>query len=122
MNPAYESYGGRGIKVCKEWRYSPEAFCEWGEEHKTCPGLTLDRIDNDGDYSPENCRWADQKQQANNRRSTRTICFNGVEHSLIEWSRIFGLRHSTIQQRLNRGWDVEMALTTPGGPWWKRRK
>lgn len=106
----YHNYGGRGIKVCEEWKeYLP--FSQWAKANGYSDNLTLDRIDNNGNYCPENCRWVTYKEQANNTRVNRVICFNDQSHTLTEWSVITGIKKTTIHQRLKRGWSVEKALT-----------
>lgn len=114
LNPAHEafpSYGGRGITVCATWRESFEAFFR---DMGPCPdGLSIDRIDNNGQYSPENCRWATKKDQANNRRSNRIISFNGRSLTLTEWADVTGLPYDTLKQRFTKlGWSPDRALTT----------
>lgn len=106
----FNNYGGRGIKVCERWRCF-ELFKEDMGEPPT--GTTLDRINNDLGYEPENCRWATPKEQAQNRRSSRMIEHEGKRLPIIEWSRITGLDHRTIGYRLKCGWSVEDALTRP---------
>jgi hypothetical protein len=115
-NPArstYARYGGRGIVVCDRWRTSFRNFlADMGL--RPSPTSTLDRIDNDGAYSPENCRWADRRTQARNRSSNRLLEFQGVTRTLAEWSEITGLGRCTIAERIDAsGWDVAAALTTP---------
>ena len=114
-NPAdksYKRYGGRGIKVCDEWKNDIMAFINWGLENGYKEGLSIDRIDNDGDYSPGNCRWADAMQQSNNRRTNRYVTYNGETHTYAEWSRITGIKQLTIRHRIeNSGWSIEDALT-----------
>jgi hypothetical protein len=107
----YHLYGGRGIRVCDRWRKSFENFlADMGPRPE---GMTLDRIDNEGDYSPENCRWATLIEQANNKRNTPYLEWNGVRKSLKEWSRITGIHPETIRHRLLHGWTDEKALSTP---------
>jgi hypothetical protein len=98
----YPQYGGRGIKVCDEW-HSVDAFGEWAEKNGYKVGLTLDRIDTDGDYCPENCRWATRKQQANNRRNTIYVTIDGVTKTLSEWADFSGITFSTIANRYHDG-------------------
>jgi len=104
----YPDYGGRGITVCDRWLESFENFlADMGE----CPdGLTIERLDNDLGYSPDNCIWADMVAQANNRRSSRIIKFDGKSLTIAEWSRETGIKHGTISWRLAQGWSVHDAL------------
>lgn len=104
----YPSYGGRGIRVCRRWEESFSAFLEdMGE----CPlGYTLDRIDGTRGYAPDNCRWQTPKQQAANRCTARTLTFQGVTHSLKEWSEVVGLKYTTLHERIRRGLPVEKIL------------
>lgn len=106
----YEHYGRRNIKVCKEW-LDYVAFRDWAMANGYEDNLSIDRINNDGSYCPENCRWATAKQQANNTRKTRLLTFNGDTHSVSEWARILGIKQSTLSMRINKyGWSVEKAL------------
>lgn len=104
-DPNYKSYGGRGVTVCDRWGKSFECFLEdMGARKK---GMTLDRINNDGNYEPKNCRWADKKTQGNNRRSNHCLTINGQKLTITEWSRQLSLSRSTIQHRLRAGWKNE---------------
>lgn len=105
----YKFYGGRGIKVCEEW-HDILQFERWVELSGYIKGLTIDRIDSNKDYNPENCRWATPKQQANNRRNTRYLTADGQTHTITEWAEITGVNRSTINNRLCRGWSDERAL------------
>lgn len=112
----YGRYGGRGIFVCEEWRHSPKKFYEWSDSVGGRPeGTTLDRVDNDGPYSPENCRWATSTQQSRNKRSNRLITCNGETKCLSDWCLEYGLNTETLRGRLEKGWTIEAALKTPVG-------
>lgn len=108
----YHHYGGRGIKVCKEWD-DYAAFHDWAINNGYAEHLTLERIDNDGDYCPENCRWATRKEQARNTRQNRYITFNDKTKTIAEWAEYLGISSTSLRQRLHRGWPIERALTVP---------
>lgn len=109
-HPKYPSYGGRGIRVCDRW-ICRRLFLE--DMGNSPSGKTLNRIDNDGDYSPDNCEWATYSEQAQNRRDNNNITYNGETKCLTEWERTTGIYRKTIAKRLENGWTVEQALTTP---------
>lgn len=108
----YKNYGARGIKVCDRWLTSFENFvADMGYKPD---GLTLDRIDNDASYSPENCRWATKKEQRRNQRTCHFLEFEGRRLLLREWAEEKGINELTLSYRLLRlGWSVEKALSTP---------
>lgn len=114
-NHAYRYYGGRGITVCSEWEEF-ESFMEWAMENGYQENLTIDRINVDGNYEPDNCRWATLEIQANNKRTSKYIEFQGEKHTVSEWSRITGFSKELIAQRLKRGWTEEETLTIPPIP------
>lgn len=105
----YYLYGGRGIKVCEEW-HDITKFEEWVEKSGYRKGLSIDRINPNGDYTPENCRWVTPKEQANNRRNTRYLTVNGETRTITEWAEKTGINRSTINNRVWRGWSDEKAL------------
>lgn len=110
----YKRYGGRGIVVCEEWLNSPKNFIEWAEENGGLNReLTIDRIDPNGPYSPDNCRFITIKEQNKNKRGTIMLSFNGETKPLIDFSEEFGMNPRVVRARLKHGWTVEEALTTP---------
>ena len=114
---AYKNYGARGISVCKEWK-NFSTFREWalstGYDETAAHGVcTLDRVDVNGDYCPENCRWVTMKAQCRNKRGNRIVEFNGVKKTVAEWSEITGIEYNTLLRRINAGWDVGRALVPP---------
>lgn len=110
---SYAKYGKKGIYVCDEWKESYENFKKWALSHGYKDSLSIDRIDTQGPYSPENCRWATEKQQQNNRSNNRILTFMGEKKTLAQWVEITGFTKSTIEHRLNRGMSVADALQTP---------
>ena len=111
-HPYFSDYGGRGIKVCDEWKaFVP--FRNWAMESGYAENLTIDRKDHNGDYTPQNCRWATMKEQQNNKRSNHIVTLNGVSHTITQWAAILGIKKTTIKERLRCGWTEEQALTTP---------
>lgn len=108
---SYHRYGGRGITVCDRWRESVENFLsDMGHPPQ---GLSLDRIDNNGPYSPENCRWATYTEQNQNRRDNRWVEIDGERHVMTEWARIKGIGVGILWWRLNKGWTPKDAIMTP---------
>lgn len=105
-NPAYKDYGGRGIKVCDRWKDSFENFlADMGE--RPTKEHSIDRIDNNGDYTPENCRWATRKEQGCNKRTNVLLAYNGEVHPISEWARLLGVTYATIYKRYWRGKSIE---------------
>lgn len=112
----YHVYGGRGIRVCDRWLESFENFLE-DMGKKPSESHSLDRIDNDGNYCQENCRWATVEQQANNRQQTVSVTALGRTQSLQQWARETGLHPQTIQSRLKKfGWAPDEAVSVPARP------
>ena len=100
--------------MCEEWQeFQP--FYDWAMASGYKDGLTIDRIDVNGNYEPSNCRWATRDIQANNTRANRIICYNGASHTMSEWSKILGIKYSTLAKRLYDGWSVEDAFENPVG-------
>lgn len=117
-NSRFHVYGKRGITVCDEWLNDKRKFFEWallnGYDSNAKRGeITLDRIDVNKGYCPENCRFVDMKTQENNRSNNKILVYKNESHTISEWEEITGFNHGTIRARINRGWDVEKALTTP---------
>lgn len=115
---SYKDYGGRGIVICEEWlddKLGLKIFSDWALSNGYDDNLTIDRIDNDGNYEPNNCRWSTSKEQASNKRNTPFIEINGVEKSHAEWEREFNLPRNIIRQRISLGWEKEDLLRVSSG-------
>lgn len=109
----YHHYGGRGITICDDWKENFQAFYDWSITNGYRKGLTIDRINNDKGYCPENCRWATVKEQSNNRRSNTCLEFRGEVKTISQWADAIGVDQDTICKRLKNGWDMDKTLTTP---------
>lgn len=111
-NIAYHRYGGRGITICDEWKNDVKAFYDWATANGYKDSLTIDRIDNDGNYCPENCRWATVKEQASNRRSNILVTHNGKTQTMKKWANEVGTPYKVVWARMQKlGWSAERALT-----------
>lgn len=111
----YEYYGGRGIDVCNEWHDSYECFRDWALSNGYEDNLTIDRIDNDGNYEPSNCVWSTYLEQANNRRDNNVITHNGHSKTVSQWAEHLGVNKSTLGMRLQSGWSESETLDKPIG-------
>lgn len=113
-NNRYDRYGGRGIKICNEWLNDVEEFCLWSLSNGYKDGLTIDRIDVNCDYCPQNCRWVTQKQQSLNTTRNVYISYRGKTKTLKEWANELGIKNTTLHNRIKYyGWSVEKAFETP---------
>ena len=115
-NKQYKDYGGRGINICAEWQTphshkGGRAFKKWALENGYAENLTIDRIDCNKGYSPENCRWVSMKVQQNNKRNNRLITHNGKTQTIAQWCEELGLPFSTVKNRLNRHLPTEKVLS-----------
>ena len=108
----WEKYGGRGITIYEEWR-KYEAFRDWALSNGYSDNLTIDRIDVNGDYCPNNCRWATVYEQNNNKKTSKYISFNGETGTVREFADKYRLAYSCLYERLKLGWSIEEALLTP---------
>lgn len=118
-NQGYHNYGGRGIKICDEWIAEDGfgSFVEWALKSGYKSDLTIDRIDVDNDYSPENCRWITKKENSNNKRNNRYIKYNNETKTLAQWAEMYGLRQCELKRRLDfLQLPIGLALTMEAKP------
>ena len=110
----YENYGGRGITVCSEWENNASAFIQWAKEHGYKKGLSIDRIDVNGNYEPNNCCWILLPEQGKNTRRIRFLTIDGETKYLTEWANLVNLKPSTISRRIDEySWDAKSAVFSP---------
>jgi len=110
-NHAYENYGGRGIKICEQWEHSYEKFMKWSFENGYEEGLSIDRIDNDGNYEPSNCRWVTASEQSRNKRDNVLITYKGKTYCMTDWAKIIGINVDTLWRRINEyGFSAKEAV------------
>ena len=112
-NKDYRNYGGRGIRICKKWLDDKRAFYEFVHANKHDPGHQIDRIDNDGNYEPKNCRFVSAFVQTNNRTSNCFIDWEGKRLTIRQWERELGMPINVLHQRLRSNWSIERAMTQP---------
>lgn len=110
----YKDYGGRGIAVCSEWKNDCCAFYKWAKENGYKEGLQLDRMDNNGNYEPDNCHWVTPSENAYNKRNTRLVTYNGKTMTLLDWEKETGIPKVALADRIYKyKWSIERALTQP---------
>lgn len=110
----YDRYYGRGIRVCDEWKDDFSAFAKWALSNGYSDELSIDRIDNDGNYEPSNCRWADMEEQGNNRNNSRCITCRGETLTISQWARKIGMHDSNLRRSLKQGKTIEEILEERG--------
>ncbi|MDO5540608.1 MAG: hypothetical protein Q4F83_11160 [Eubacteriales bacterium] len=111
--PRYKDYGGRGIIMCTEWLNDFDVFADWAKENGYEDNLTIERIDVNGNYEPDNCCWITLHRQCFNKRTTKFVIYKGQTKCLMDWCMELNLRYDAIHNRLEKGWSVEEAFETP---------
>lgn len=109
-NIKFANYGGRGITVCERWNNFWNFYHDMGKRPEGC---SIDRIDVNKGYSPDNCRWATVEMQENNRTTTRFVTIGKETKSIKQWADVYGISNKTVRDRLYRGWDIIKSITTP---------
>lgn len=119
---AWKWYGAKGVKVCDEWNKSFNEFYKWAYSHGYREDLTIDRIDSNGDYSPDNCRWVTMKEQQNNRKSNRKVTYNGETKTTSQWAEQYGMSLYVLIWRLNHWDDLDAVFNKPVDKFLKKDK
>ena len=110
----YKYYGARGIRVCDEWKNDYQIFKKWAYENGYNDNLSIDRINNDGNYEPNNCKWSTEKEQKNNTRRNHYLTYKGKTQSMALWADEYNIKYTTLRARINNyKWDIQKALETP---------
>lgn len=109
----YQNYGAKGIKVCEEWENDFKAFHAWAMANGYSDDLTIDRVENDKGYSPDNCRWATPKEQQNNTSYNNLCTHEGLTLNITQWAELLGVPRMVLYNRKRRGWDDSRIVTTP---------
>lgn len=112
-HPSYRLYGGRGITVCEAWRHFNQFLADMGQRPSS--KHTLERVNSNGPYTPDNCRWATRLEQNRNTSRNRYVTFNGRTQTVMEWALELGINHYTLYKRVVR-WPIQRAMTMPVGP------
>lgn len=112
---AFQNYGARGITVCLRWRERRTGFKCFLEDMGSRPSkdYSIERVNNNEGYSPENCKWATRKEQCRNRRSNKLITIENTTRTLVEWCEVYSIKYSLVKDRLRDNWEITKALTTP---------
>lgn len=110
---AYANYGGRGITVCEEWKNDFMAFYNWAINNEYTDELTIERVDVNGNYCPENCTWITKSQQCLNTRKNVFLTYNGMTKTIKEWADYFNVTYSAFFHRVERGWDLDRIFNQP---------
>jgi hypothetical protein len=122
-NISYKNYGKRGIRVCKEWKDNYETFRDWALKNGYSDDLSIDRIDGNKNYSPDNCKWSTRKEQSSNRRGCHSVEVDGITYpTLVSFCEKFDLKYDTVKHRYRRGDRTFERLSRPPFPLSKREK
>ena len=114
QNKRYTDYGARGIRVCNEWNSNFDSFYNWSMSSGYSDSLTIDRINVNGNYEPDNCRWITKAEQNSNKRNTVFITYNGITETMAWWANKLNLYKATISKRHRKGWSDEECLFGKG--------